>query len=473
MMSIVQSNKEAVLEQLKLGRIDGAQIGERNFVETIIKKMLEMGILDELSHVVKDKRTTGPFLADETGLIPMKLLFTLAITAKMKVKTSMTDIPVAIDDAELLSQLGYNLIKTSSGGTETLMTEGEYRYVFEKYTQEEFVKGYNECVQRCLLPKAEINCGIHLLDCTKIAVNFKNGNYEGSGVVKDDEGTKRGYKLSTLRGIAGDGGVIEEIRFGSIKEHDLSLSRDMILTSAVLKPGDILINDRGFLSREVMNKLKMERGVDTYVPLKKNMNAYDEAVRIAKMPETRWNNHPNKKRDTQKIAFVGDLGGMWESDDAKSDVPVNGCVVHDTKDGEYYVFITTDTTKTTSQIIKAYEMRPEIEEDYRQLKDFWRLEDFKSTKLNLIMFHILCALLGYLLFQIYVGTEEGRKYSGKSLPVILKNWKYEAQKENYPKSVIVYAGAYFGIFPFVEFLHIYASLDLALRAELDPILAFA
>lgn len=49
----------------------------------------------------------------------------------------------------------------------------------------------------------------------------------------------------------------------------------------------------------------------------------------------------------------------------------------------------------------------------------------------------------------------------------------DRQKENYPKSVIVYAGACFGIFPFVEFLHIYASLEQALRTELDPILAFA
>jgi hypothetical protein len=353
------------------------------------------------------------------------------------------------------------------------MTEGEYRYLFEKYSKEELASGYNECVQKHMLPKAGISGDIHLLDCTNITVKLSNEHYEGSSAATDDEGAKRGCKLATLRTAAGDGGVIEEIRYGTITEHDLSLSRDMLLTSAVLKPSGLLINDRGFLSREVMNKLKTERGVDTYAPLKKNMDAYDEAVRIAAMAETKRHKHPNKKRVAQKIAFVSGLGPMRESDDVKNDVPVNGCVVHDTKDGEYYVFVTTDTAKTASQIIKAYEMRPEIEEDYRQLKDFRRLEDFKSTKLSLIMFHIVCALLGCLLFQVYVGTEEGRKYSGKSLPVILKNWKYEAQKENYPKSVIVYAGACFGIFPFVEFLHIYASLEQALRAELDPILAFA
>jgi hypothetical protein len=471
MMMIVQANKEAVLEKIKLGRIEDARISERNFVETIIKKMLEMDVLDELSHLVKEKRKVSPFLEDESSLIPLKLLFTLAITAKMKVKTSMTDMPLAIEDAELLSKMGYNLVKKDDGGTEDLMSEGEYRYLFNKYTKDEFITGYNDCVQKHILPKVEISCNIHLLDCTKITVNLKNEHYEESSVIKDDEGMKRGYKVATIRGIAGDGGIIEEIRLGTIKEHDLTLSRDMILTSTVLKAGDILINDRGFLSREVMNKLKRQRGVDTYVPLRKNMNAYDEAVRLASMPETKWYNHPNKKRVTQKIAFVSDLSAMRESDTPKDDVPINGCVVHDSKDDEYYVFITTDTTKTARQIINTYEMRPEIEEDYRQLKDFWRLEDFKSTKLCLIAFHIVCVLLGYLMFQIYVATDEGKKYAGKSLPVILKNWNHEASKEIYSKPVVVYADGYFGIFPFLEFLQLYASLELTIRGLLDPILA--
>jgi hypothetical protein len=163
---------------------------------------------------------------------------------------------------------------------------------------------------------------------------------------------------------------------------------------------------------------------------------------------------------------------MWESEERENDVPVSGCVVHDRKDDEYYVFVTTDTGKTARQIIMAYEMRPEIEEDYRQLKDFWRLEDFKSTKLCLITFHIICVLLGYLMFQIYAGTEEGKRYAKRSLPVILKNWQNEKRKDPRPKSVIIYADDNFGIFPFLEFLHLYASLGPSIRASLDPILAF-
>ncbi|MDR0628252.1 MAG: hypothetical protein LBG24_01150 [Treponema sp.] len=85
-----------------------------------------------------------------------------------------------------------------------------------------------------------------------------------------------------MRGIAGDGGVIEEIRLGTIPEHDLALSRDMLVTRAMLTPGDSVINDRGFVSREVMNTVNVKREVDTYSPVKKNRAAYEEAVRLAR-----------------------------------------------------------------------------------------------------------------------------------------------------------------------------------------------
>ena len=128
--------------------------------------------------------------------------------------------------------------------------------------------------------------------------------------------------------------------------------------------------------------------------------------------------------------------------------------------------MTTDTGRTARQIINTYELRPEIEEDFRQMKEFWKLEDFKSTKYNYITYHIVMTLVGYLYFQIYKNLDEGKKYSGKSLPVVVKNYK-----EARPKSVIIYVGQYFGIFPFLEFLQLYAECTLEVRRLLDPILA--
>ncbi|WP_222428025.1 transposase [Sporomusa sp. KB1] len=68
---------------------------------------------------------------------------------------------------------------------------------------------------------------------------------------------------------------------------------------------------------------------------------------------------------------------------------------------------TTDLYKTARQILQVYEIRPEIEEDFRQLKDFWKLKDFKSTKFNYITFYIVMTLLGYLYFQVFKNIDEG------------------------------------------------------------------
>ncbi|WP_164917173.1 transposase [Clostridium sp. JN-9] len=458
MLQLSKNDKDKVLEAIKEGRIDAADVSFPNLIDTIVLKMKNIGLIDKLAESFKDKRKQNKH-------IPFHILIALAITAKMKLKTSLTDVAFAVTDGELLSELGWNMWDTNKNLEEGLFAEGIMRNLIQKYDAEEFIESYNNYVQNVVMPSLNIAPSIHILDCTKIHVNLDNVNYENSETIKDDGKVIRGYKMGTLRGLMDDSGIIEEIVFDSIKPHDLELCRNMILKSKCLKSGDILINDRGFISRDVINFLKLEKQVDTYVPAKKNMAIYQEAVKIA-ISEDKWQKHPNKKRKTQEIHLVKDLGMMWQSNTPDKDVDLCACVVHDKKDNEYYVFLTTDTSKTAKQIINTYELRPEIEEDYRQIKDFWKLEDFKSTKYNFITFHIVMTLIGYMYFQLFKNMEEGNKYSGKSLPVIIKNYKEDKQK-----SVIIYSGQYFGVFSFIEFIQLYAGCSAEVRKLLDPTLA--
>ena len=457
MMQLCQKDKERVLNAIKSGHIDAADLSLPNLIDTIVLNMKQKNLLAPLEECLEDKRS-------DNKKIPFEILLTLAITAKLKLKTSLTDVPFAVNDAELLSELGWNVWDTERNLENGLFSENVMRRLLAKYDSDEFITFYNKYVQKKLLPALEFQPTIHILDCTKIPVNISNNNYEKTGIVKIEGETFRGYKLGVLRGLLDDAGAIEEIVFGSIQIHDLELCREMLKTTACFKEHDILINDRGFLSRDVMNFLKKERLVDTYIPAKKNMIIYEDAVSLAKSCG-KWNKHPNKKRKTQQIQLVRDLGGLWQSESPEKDVPINACVVHEKKDDTYYVFLTTDLYKTARQILQVYEIRPEIEEDFRQLKDFWKLEDFKSTKYNYITFHIVMTLLGYLYFQVYKNIEEGQKYRGKSLPVVLKNYK-----EKKTQSVIIYAGQYFGVFPFLEFIQLYAECSPAIRKLLDQIL---
>lgn len=457
MIQISAKDKEKVIEAIRKGTIDAADVSFPNLVDAIILKMKEEGLLDLLGRAFSDKRSSN-------RSIPFHLILTLFITAKMKIKTSLSDVPFAITEAETLSEIGWNIWDNERSLEEGLMDEGTLRNIVMKYCVEEVMTAYNTYVQEHVFPKMGMMPDIHILDCTEIEVELSNSNYENSEVIKDDEGTRRGYKLATLRGLTGDTGVMEEIKMGSIKQHDMELSREMVLKSKMLKAGDILINDRGFISREFLNCLKAERKVDSYLPVKKNMEIYEQAVCVAK-EANKWVAHPNKKRKNQSIAFIDSLGCHWRSADPQKDVELNACVVYDSKKEEYFVFVTTDLEKSAKQIVGTYELRPEIEEDYRQIKDFWQLEDFKSTKHKFIAFHIVTVLIGYLYFQLYKSMEEGLKYTGRSLPMAVKNYVMEG-----PKSVIIYSGQYFAIFGFLEFIQLYSTCGTDVKKCLDKIL---
>ena len=50
----------------------------------------------------------------------------------------------------------------------------------------------------------------------------------------------------------------------------------------------------------------------------------------------------------------------------------------------YLVILSTDTTLKAPEIIRYYKMRPEIEEDFRQLKNIWKICTFTSKKYVLL-----------------------------------------------------------------------------------------
>lgn len=464
MIKICKENKDSVLRKIYTGAFDNVASSMSNLVDDIILSMHKNEILACLANKIPDKRA-------HNTTIPFELVMALSVAAKMKTNTSICDVPYAITDHRVLAELGYNIIDTEKNLKAGMMTESSLRFLFGKYEAKELFKSYNEVVQEQIMPKLNYKPNIHILDCTELSVNLDNDNYEQSAVTTNKYGdVDRRYKLASIRGIVEDTGIIEEIEFGAMNVHDLELSREMLKTTKVFNPGDILIEDRGFLDRDLINYLKNERQIDVYVPLRSNMNAYQIAVQIAK-DEDKWEQHPS--REQQKIAFVPNLKNYWWSDLAQSrkkynendDVEINSCVVWDTETDSYFVFITTDTTVSAKQIITTYELRPEIEEDYRQLKDFWKLQDFKSTKINMIALHIIMVLFGYLFFQLYTLMPEGEQYAHKSLPVILKN--YQPTVMPY---LIFYADDEFGIFSISEVIKFYSSCDKEAQERLLRVL---
>lgn len=437
MLKLCKQNKSKVIKQIQNKMLDGIAISNSNLVDDIILAMYHAGVLRCLNNGFPDKRKTNSF-------IPLCFIMALAIASKMKNMMSLTDIPFAITDHRTLAELGYSSINTNRCGG--WMSEGTIRHLIGMYEPNDFFTYYNQVIQKHIFPLFEIQPDIHILDCTKIAVNPDNNNFENASWSVDHRGDKMfGYKLASLRCLYGDTGVIEDICFGTAATHDLELCRNILYTSVCLHEHDVILMDRGFFSREVLYYLKNNRKVDVYIPLKMNTAEYEMAMTLAEELDD-WKPHPSRKN--QMICHVSKVDSSWQTcNHVEYNVDLNTCVVWSEEDQSYAVFATTDMSKSAEEIIMMYNMRTEIEEDFRQLKDFWKLEDFHSTKLNVISFHIVCVLFGYLFYQLYLNTDDGQKYVGKSLPVILKSYKQE-----FLDYLVLYSGDYFCSMSMREFM---------------------
>lgn len=223
MIQICRKDKERVYEAIRTWKIDAAEMSFPNLIDDIILTMKRRGLTDILSQALPDKRS-------DNRHIPFDILLCLSVAAKLKCKTSLTDVPFAVTQAELLAELDWNLWDNERDVNEGLFSESVMRKLLAKYSSEEWVCFYNNYVQEHLLKKLNIQPCIHILDCTKILVNLDNDNYENSSVVKLDGETMRGYKLGVLRGVLDDSGIAQEIVFATLKTHDMEQCREMAET---------------------------------------------------------------------------------------------------------------------------------------------------------------------------------------------------------------------------------------------------
>ena len=223
-------------------------------------------------------------------------------------------------------------------------------------------------------------------------------------MVKNDDGTRsRGYKLATLRTLLDSAGLLTQVAMSAIQVHDMALCRPLLEEAPVLRAGDLLLEDRGFLDGATLSHVK--RQVDVIIPLKANMLATQEAMQLAQMAD-KWQAHPS--RANQTITLVRGVEHMW----TECEVPLNACVIRfwnkKKKRTDYIVLVTTDLELNAPLIVRHYEERPEIEQDYQQMKSGgWQLKKLSSTRYSEIVFYVLTVVLSYSLYHLFTNTQAG------------------------------------------------------------------
>jgi hypothetical protein len=326
----------------------------------------------------------------------------------------------------------------------------------------ELLEWYNQRVGPGLLEYAQTGGGrrIHILDTTPVEVALETGTYECSGVVADEKGGLwRGYKLATVRTMLDTAGILTQALVGPIQMHDHKLCGPLLECSPVLRAGDLLLMDRGLLDGATITGLKGQSQVDVIVPLRSDMVSYQEAARMAQRAG-RWDAHPS--RPEQQIAFVRGVEHVWD----ECHVTLNACVIrfyNKRKQAlDYIVLVTTDSNLSARWIVKHYEERPEVEQDYEQLKSGgWLLKKLSSTRYSQIVFYLLTVVLSYSLYHLFANTQAGARFADKTRQAIA----FEQMKTR-RTHVIVYAGGYFEIFETLRFVHLVLALSSVVQARL-------
>jgi hypothetical protein len=332
---------------------------------------------------------------------------------------------------------------------------------------EQLVCWYNQHVGVSMVQYARLGKGrrIHILDTTGVEVALETGTYECSGVVKNDDGTySRGYKLATLRTLLDSAGLLTQVALAAIQVHDVALCRPLLEQAPVLRAGDLLLEDRGFLDGATLSALKRQRRVDVIMPLKANMLATQEAIQLAALADT-WQAHPS--RAEQRIALVRGVEHMW----AECDVPLNACVIRfwnkKKKRTDHMVLVTTDLALSASWMVRHYEERPEIEQDYEQMKSGgWQLKKLSSTRYSEIVFYVLTVVLSYSLYHLFANTQAGARFADKTRQAIA----FE-QLRTQRTHIIVYAGGSFEIFETLSFVQMVLQLSPPVQERLRTWLA--
>ena len=189
------------------------------------------------------------------------------------------------------------------------------------------------------------------------------------------------------------------------------------------------------------------------------MHAYQEAVAIAEM-EGQWQPHPSRRE--QQIAFVSGVDHVWD----ECGVPLNACVLRfynrRKQATDDIVLVTSDLKLSAEWMMRHYEERPEIEQDYQQLKSGgWHLQKLTSTRYTEIVWYVLSVVLSYSLYQLFSNTQAGSRFASKTRQAIALE-QIKTQRTH----VIVYAGGYFEIFETLRFVHLVLRLSVEVQARL-------
>lgn len=247
---------------------------------------------------------------------------------------------------------------------------------------------------------------------------------------------ERCYKLVSLLHLRGAGYVYAAVAVVPGNRHEAPVLYQLVeefvrhVGPGVMKR---LILDRGFIDGARIAYCKTVLGVEVLIPLKKNMELWQDAWALAQgLPWQEWvvpippapptiprpevlERRERKRQQTlarkqaqapppapDAVVTARQLcpikGFRW----AEARVPLHVVVMRETyadAHQEGWALLTTEDFADPQQLPRDYRRRTAIEERHRQLKCFYDLTDFHSRSFNLVAAQVVFVLLSYTLRQ--------------------------------------------------------------------------
>lgn len=482
---IYEENRIKVLNDLKEGQIDYLDLADWTFQDRFFAFLLGIRFFE-----ICGASYPTPRKKEEVAL-----WFLLACNVQMKLHTtsSFEQLPGILHSGAVLSRVKFNVGGNNGGFNNknkkqriSPVHHDTARKFYKDTDSVEMRRWHNIDVQRFIRHNRGFDKhGIFLLDQTHLVVPENNNYKDAVRMPVDEHGQlidmsrmteeqKKAvkyhpcYALSELLHIGKDDQSFIFAGYSLDAGNTDELEQGMpLVTDFVEAVGkgvmQLLIVDRGFISGEFVTYVKRQLNSDILMPLRSNMDALKDPVKIAESFNYKWLRYDEYRKHGVKyiedVTVVGNVD-IWK----ECEVPLHTCIMRITgSDGsvKYWGLSTTFKPKDAREAFDLYTLRTQIEERHRQIKNFWHINKFTSPDKSLVEAHVLFTLLTYSLIQLYLNKDHLNAIANKTIQS-LKN-----EEQMGTNSVIVYSGNYFAVFDLDDYTEIIIDLNDEARLRLQ------
>lgn len=489
--TVYQKNQKKVAACLDEGKIDYADLTKWGFPDEFLCFVMQSNLLQFV-----DSTYPNPRYKNE---IPIWFLITCQFVMRLHQTGRYNHLRYLLNAGSILMRFGFNVGGSITGFNDknekprkTVVDADSVRKFFKDTKTYEIRDWYLKDMQGWFrIQRAFDHHGVFILDQTHLVVP-DNPNYKDAVKMPVDEHGQlytnlgsltteqkqaliyhRCYALSTLLNV----GVEHELfhvagyELGPGNADELVQAETMLPDFCRKHPGliKILILDRGYVDRDFIYKLKHEYQIDVLIPLRKNMDAYVDAVAIAKT-QNKWE-MIEQQHEEQKLILKKEIAPV-QNIELWSPLKVHALVTRYTAwnaeqnhyEENYSVLVSTKKYSIPKMMVTHYELRVKTEERFRQLKHSWYITDFPSPHASLVESHVCFTLFTYSLLQLYLRRNDLQQQTRKMLGTLRNDESVGIE------AVLVYAGNCYAVFDLDDYTVRVAKMNETPRQKLAIIM---